>query len=88
MATKRVYREVFGIVTALLSIYLLEELPVFWLHYAAFELVESLPVFWYCRLEQEEQARQKLQLEKVTADTKLKKFEEEIAQHETLTAKV
>jgi len=39
-------------------------------------------------LEQEEQARQKLQLEKVTADTKLKKFEEEIAQHETLTAKV
>lgn len=41
-----------------------------------------------CRLEQEEQARQKLQLEKVTADTKLKKFEEELAQHETLTAKV
>jgi len=43
---------------------------------------------WYCRLEQEEQARQKLQLEKVTADTKLKKFEEELAQHETITAKV
>jgi len=44
--------------------------------------------FWYCRLEQEEQARQKLQLEKVTADTKLKKFEEELAQHETVSAKV
>jgi len=27
-------------------------------------------------------------LEKVTADTKLKKFEEELAQHETINAKV
>jgi len=53
-----------------------------------FKLTEELCKFVICRLEQEEQARQKLQLEKVTADTKLKKFEEELAQHETLTAKV
>ena len=36
----------------------------------------------FYRLEAEEQARQKLQLEKVTADTKIKKLEETLALNE------
>jgi len=41
-----------------------------------------------CRLEQEEQARQKLQLEKVAVDGKLKKLEEAVAVHEDTNNKV
>jgi len=41
-----------------------------------------------CRLEQEEQARQKLQLEKVAVDGKLKKLEESVAAHEDTNNKV
>ena len=41
-----------------------------------------------CRLEQEEQARQKLQLEKVAVDGKLKKLEETAAAHEDTNNKV
>jgi len=41
-----------------------------------------------CRLEQEEQARQKLQLEKVAVDGKLKKLEESAAVHEDNNNKV
>jgi len=41
-----------------------------------------------CRLEQEEQARQKLQLEKVAVDGKLKKLEESVAVHEDSNNKV
>jgi len=40
------------------------------------------------RLEQEEQARQKLQLEKVAVDGKLKKLEESAAIHEDTNNKV
>jgi len=40
------------------------------------------------RLEQEEQARQKLQLEKVAVDGKLKKLEESVAVHEDTNNKV
>lgn len=40
------------------------------------------------RLEQEEQARQKLQLEKVSIDSKVKKLEEVVAQHEDSNNKV
>ena len=40
------------------------------------------------RLEQEEQARQKLQLEKVAVDGKLKKLEEAAAVHEDSNNKV
>jgi len=41
-----------------------------------------------CRLEQEEQGRQKLQLEKVAVDGKLKKLEETVAVHEDTNNKV
>ena len=41
-----------------------------------------------CRLEEEEQARQKLQLEKVAADGKLKKMEEDLALNEDTNAKL
>jgi hypothetical protein len=41
-----------------------------------------------CRLEQEEQARQKLQLEKVSYDARIKKLEEVVAQHEDTNGKV
>ena len=40
------------------------------------------------RLEEEEQARQKLQLEKVAGDSKLKKLEENVALFEDSNAKV
>ena len=40
------------------------------------------------RLEQEEQARQKLQLEKVAVDGKLKKMEESVAVQEDTNSKV
>ena len=40
------------------------------------------------RLEQEEQARQKLQLEKVAVDTKVKKLEEIVALNEDTNSKV
>jgi len=40
------------------------------------------------RLETEEQARQKLQLEKVAVDGKLKKLEESVALHEDSNNKV
>jgi len=40
------------------------------------------------RLEQEEQARQKLQLEKVASDGKLKKLEESVAVFEDTNNKV
>jgi hypothetical protein len=40
------------------------------------------------RLEAEEQARQKLQLEKVAADTKIKKLEENLAVNEDANIKV
>ena len=40
------------------------------------------------QLEQEEQARQKLQLEKVSTDAKLKKLEEDLAVYEDTNAKV
>ena len=40
------------------------------------------------RLETEEQARQKLQLEKVAMETKMKKQEEAISQYEATSAKV
>jgi myosin protein heavy chain len=42
----------------------------------------------YVRLEQEEQARQKLQLEKVASDGKLKKLEESLAVFEDTNNKV
>ena len=45
----------------------------------------SMPMY---RLEQEEQARQKLQLEKVAVDGKLKKLEEAVAVHEDSNNKV
>ena len=41
-----------------------------------------------CRLETEEQARQKLQLDKVAAETKIKKLEETLALNEDTSAKV
>jgi len=41
-----------------------------------------------CRLETEEQARQKLQLEKVSAESKIKKLEETLAINEDTSAKV
>ena len=41
-----------------------------------------------CRLEEEEQARQKLQLERVAADGKLKKLEENLAMQEDTNNKV
>ena len=50
--------------------------------------MHSLHICGCCRLEQEEQTRQKLQLEKVTVDNKLKKFEEELVQHVNISAKV
>ena len=40
------------------------------------------------RLEEEEQARQKLQLEKVAADSKLKKMEEDLALNEDSNSKL
>lgn len=40
------------------------------------------------RLEEEEQSRQKLQLEKVSTDAKLKKLEENLAQQDNLSGKV
>ena len=40
------------------------------------------------RLEEEEQSRQKLQLEKVAADSKLKKLEEDLAVFEDTNMKV
>lgn len=40
------------------------------------------------RLEEEEQARQKLQLEKVTADSKIRKIEEDLALQEDTNQKV
>ena len=40
------------------------------------------------RLEEEEQARQKFQLEKVTADSKIKKLEEDLALYEDTNMKV
>jgi len=67
------------------------------LHMEYYELktvVHSLliTVHWMCllscRLEQEEQARQKLQLEKVAVDGKLKKLEESVAVHEDSNNKV
>ena len=42
----------------------------------------------YFRLEEEEQARQKLQLEKVAGDSKLKKLEEDLAIFEDTNMKV
>jgi len=41
-----------------------------------------------CRLETEEQSRQKLQLEKVAAESKIKKLEETLALNEDTSAKV
>jgi hypothetical protein len=43
---------------------------------------------YLCRLEAEEQARQKLQLEKVAADAKIKKLEENLAVNEDANIKV
>ena len=41
-----------------------------------------------CRLEEEEQSRQKLQLEKVSIDAKLKQFEEQPVALQASNAKV
>jgi len=41
-----------------------------------------------CRLEVEEQSRQKLQLEKVAIETKMRKQDEAIAQYEAVNTKV
>jgi myosin heavy chain 9/10/11/14 len=49
-------------------------------------LIEQLCYIY--RLEAEEQARQKLQLEKVATDTKVKKLEESLAVHEDANIKV
>ncbi len=43
---------------------------------------------WLYRLEEEEQARQKLQLEKVAADSKIKKLDEDLAIQEDTNIKV
>ena len=42
----------------------------------------------FFRLEEEEQSRQKLQLDKVTADNKIKKLEETLAVQEDTNSKV
>lgn len=47
-----------------------------------------LNIFCVCRLEEEEGARQKLQLEKVTLDSKIKKLEEDFASLEDSNQKV
>ena len=48
----------------------------------------SQTVVFYSRLESEEQARQKLQLEKVAAESKIKKLEETLALNEDTSTKV
>ena len=52
------------------------------------DLLWRLITVLFCRLEMEEQARQKLQLEKVNAESKIKKLEETLALNEDTSAKV